>query len=83
MTREEALLKLTKMTAEHLGIEEDKITEESNYIDDLGADSLDVVELVMAAEEEFGIEVSDDEAEVCETIAKSVDLILEKTGGED
>ena len=55
--------KVKKIVAEHLGIEEAKVTEEASFIDDLGADSLDTVELVMAFEEEFGSEISDSEAE--------------------
>ena len=51
--------KVKKIVADHLGIEEAKVTEESSFIDDLGADSLDTVELVMAFEEEFGSEISD------------------------
>ena len=51
--------KVKKMVSEHLGLEEAKVTEEANFIDDLGADSLDTVELVMAFEEEFGSEISD------------------------
>ena len=54
--------KVKKIVADHLGIEEEKVTEESSFIDDLGADSLDTVELVMAFEEEFGSEISDSEA---------------------
>ena len=54
--------KIKKIVADHLGIEE-KVTEEASFIDDLGADSLDTVELVMAFEEEFGSEISDSEAE--------------------
>ena len=55
--------KIKKIVADHLGIEEEKVTEEASFIDDLGADSLDTVELVMAFEEEFGSEISDSEAE--------------------
>ena len=51
--------KIKKIVADHLGIEEEKVTEEASFIDDLGADSLDTVELVMAFEEEFGSEISD------------------------
>ena len=55
--------KVKKIVADHLGIDEAKVTEDSSFIDDLGADSLDTVELVMAFEEEFGSEISDSEAE--------------------
>ena len=55
--------KVKKIVADHLGIEEEKVTDEASFIDDLGADSLDTVELVMAFEEEFGSEISDSEAE--------------------
>ena len=67
--------KVKKIVADHLGIEEEKVTEEANFIDDLGADSLDTVELVMAFEEEFGLEIPDDEAENITTIQSAVDWI--------
>ena len=51
--------KVKKIVADHLGVDEDKVTDEASFIDDLGADSLDTVELVMAFEEEFGSEISD------------------------
>ena len=57
-----------KIVADHLGIDEEKVTEEASFIDDLGADSLDTVELVMAFEEEFGSEISDSEAEKILTV---------------
>ena len=60
---EDVSSKVKKIVADHLGIDEAKVTEESSFIDDLGADSLDAVELVMAFEEEFGSEISDSEAE--------------------
>ncbi len=60
--------KVKKIVADHLGIDEAKVTEESSFIDDLGADSLDTVELVMAFEEEFGSEISDTEAEKILTV---------------
>ena len=63
--------KVKKIVADHLGIDEAKVTEESSFIDDLGADSLDTVELVMAFEEEFGSEISDSEAEKILTQARS------------
>ena len=67
--------KVKKMVAEHLGVEEAKVTEEANFIDDLGADSLDTVELVMAFEEEFGSEISDNEAEKILTVGDAIKFI--------
>ena len=71
--------KVKKMVAEHLGVEEDKVTDESNFIDDLGADSLDTVELVMAFEEEFGSEISDSEAEKILTVGDAIKFIEGKS----
>ena len=70
--------KVKKIVADHLGIEETKVTEESSFIDDLGADSLDTVELVMAFEEKFGIEIPDDAAETILTIKNAIDYIESK-----
>ena len=67
--------KVKKIVADHLGIDEAKVTEESSFIDDLGADSLDTVELVMAFEEEFGSEISDSEAEKILTVGDAVKFI--------
>ena len=67
--------KIKKIVADHLGIEEEKVTEEASFIDDLGADSLDTVELVMAFEEEFEIEIPDDAAEKIQTIKDAIDFI--------
>ena len=71
--------KIKKMVADHLGVEESKVVEEANFIDDLGADSLDTVELVMAFEEEFGSEISDSEAEKILTVGDAVKFIESKT----
>ncbi len=60
---------------EHLGVEEDKVTDTASFIDDLGADSLDTVELVMAFEEEFGCEIPDDAAEKILTVKDAVDFL--------
>ena len=60
---------------EHLGVEKDKITESSSFIDDLGADRLDTVELVMAFEEEFSIEIPDDAAETITTVKDAIGFI--------
>ena len=67
--------KVKKIVVDHLGIEEGKITPSSKFIDDLGADSLDTVELVMAFEEKFGIEIPDDAAESIVTVQNAVDYI--------
>ena len=64
--------KIKKIVADHLGIDEEKVTEEASFIDDLGADSLDTVELVMAFEEEFGCEIPDDAAEKIVTLKDAV-----------
>ena len=71
--------KIKKMVADHLGIEESKVVEEANFIDDLGADSLDTVELVMAFEEEFGSEISDSEAEKILTVGDAIKFIEGKS----
>ena len=71
--------KVKKMVVDHLGVDETKVTEEANFIDDLGADSLDTVELVMAFEEEFGIEIPDDAAESIQTVGDAVNFINSNT----
>ena len=71
--------KVKKMVADHLGIDETKVTDEANFMDDLGADSLDTVELVMAFEEEFGSEISDSEAEKILTVGDAVKFIESKS----
>ena len=70
--------KVKKIVADHLGIDESKVTEESRFIDDLGADSLDTVELVMAFEEDFGSEISDSDAEKILTVGDAVKFIENK-----
>ena len=67
--------RVKKIVVEHLGVEEDKVVESASFIDDLGADSLDTVELVMAFEEEFEIEIPDDAAEKIQTIKDAIDFI--------
>ena len=67
--------RVKKIVVEHLGVDEDKVAEGASFIDDLGADSLDTVELVMAFEEEFSIEIPDDAAEKIQTVGDAVNFI--------
>ncbi len=69
--------RVKKIVVEHLGVDEDKVTAEASFIDDLGADSLDTVELVMAFEEEFSIEIPDDAAEKIQTVQDAISFIEE------
>ena len=71
----DTLEKVQAIVVEHLGVEKDKVTDSASFIDDLGADSLDTVELVMAFEEEFEIEIPDDAAEKIQTIKDAIDFI--------
>ncbi|MCC5639273.1 acyl carrier protein [Nostoc sp. CHAB 5844] len=75
MSQAETFEKVKKNVADQLGVEPEKITPTSNFIDDLGADSLDLVELVMAFEEEFEIEIPDEAAEKILTVQDAVDYI--------
>ena len=75
---EDVANKVKKIVTDHLGIDEAKVTEEASFIDDLGADSLDTVELVMAFEEEFGSEISDSEAEKILTVGDAIKFIENK-----
>jgi acyl carrier protein len=70
--------KVKKIVVDQLGVEEAKVKEDSSFIDDLGADSLDTVELVMAFEEEFGVEIPDDAAEKIATVKDAVEYITSK-----
>ncbi|HXY58116.1 MAG TPA: acyl carrier protein [Methylocystis sp.] len=67
--------RVKKIVVEHLGVEPEKVVDKANFIDDLGADSLDIVELVMAFEEEFGIEIPDDAAETILTVGDAVKFL--------
>jgi acyl carrier protein len=67
--------RVKKIVVEHLGVEPDKVTENASFIDDLGADSLDTVELVMAFEEEFGIEIPDEDAEKITRVKEAIEYI--------
>ena len=74
---EKVLDKVKGIIVEHLGVDEAKVVEKASFIDDLGADSLDQVELVMAFEEEFGVEIPDDAAEKITTVGSAVKYIEE------
>lgn len=76
MERDELLKKMKAIVADKLSISEDQVTEEASFIEDLGADSLDTVELVMALEDEFGLDIPDEEAEKLTTVGKAMDYIL-------
>lgn len=67
--------RVTELVVENLGVDADKVTENANFVDDLGADSLDAVELVMALEEEFGIEIPDEDAEKITSVAEAVSYV--------
>jgi acyl carrier protein len=71
--------RVKKIVVEHLGVEADKVVDNANFIDDLGADSLDTVELVMAFEEEFGVEIPDDAAETIVTVGDAVKFLDKAT----
>ena len=70
--------KVKSIIAEQLGVKKEEVTDQSKFIDDLGADSLDTVELVMALEEEFGIEIPDEDAEKMVTVGEAIKYIEEK-----
>ena len=72
--------RVKKIVVEHLSVDEAKVTESASFIDDLGADSLDIVELVMAFEEEFGVEIPDDAAEKITTVRDAIEYIDQNKG---
>ena len=72
--------RVKKIVIEQLGVKEQEVTKESSFVDDLGADSLDTVELVMALEEEFKTEIPDEEAEIITTVQQAIDYITKSLG---
>jgi acyl carrier protein len=70
--------KIKSIIAEQLGVKIEEVTPEASFIDDLGADSLDTVELIMALEEEFGVEIPDEDAEKMQTVGDAIKYINEK-----
>ncbi|MBI1921103.1 MAG: acyl carrier protein [Geobacter sp.] len=71
--------RVKEIIAEQLGVDEGQVTNDASFMDDLGADSLDTVELVMALEEEFDIEIPDDDAEKIQSVQDAIDYITEHT----
>ena len=74
--------RLKKLVVEQLGVDEEEVKPEASFVDDLNADSLDLVELIMSLEEEFGMEISDEDAEKIQTVQDAVDYIEERMGAQ-
>lgn len=79
MSKEEILAKLKPVIADQLGVDEAEVTDTASFTDDLNADSLDLVELIMSLEEQFGLQISDEDAEKLTTVGEAVDYIYEHT----
>lgn len=80
MKREEILARLKEIVIDRLDVEEDQIKPESSFVEDLGADSLDIVELIMGIEEEFDIEIPDEDAEKLTSVGEAIDYACNKLG---
>ncbi len=83
MTKEEAVAKLKAIVSDRLDVEADQVTPEKSFVEDLGADSLDIVELIMGIEEEFDIEIPDEDAEKLTSVGEAMNYTLAKLGVED
>ena len=81
MDREQALSRIQEVVSKRLGVDKEKITEDASFTNDLGADSLDLVELVMAFEEEFDVQIPEEEVEKLQTVGTCVDYLVEKAEG--
>jgi acyl carrier protein len=79
MTKEEILAKVKSVVADKLNVGEDQVTLDAKFVEDLGADSLDQVELIMALEDEFGLKIPEEEAEKLATVGAAIDYILSKS----
>ena len=80
MTKEEVVAKLKAIVSDRLDVEVDQVTPEKNFVEDLGADSLDIVELIMGIEEEFDIEIPDEDAEKLTSVGEAMNYTLSKIG---
>jgi acyl carrier protein len=78
ISAEEVTSKVKKVIADQLGLKENEVKPEASFLNDLGADSLDIVEMVMTLEEEFNTEISDEEAEKIQTVQEAIDYVLAK-----
>lgn len=81
MMTEEQLLRLRKIVADRLGVDEAQIVPEASFVEDLNADSLDLVELIMSLEEEFGIQIPDEDAEKIRTVGDAISYLEERLEG--
>ena len=79
MSKEEILVKLKPIIAEQLGVDESEVTENASFTEDLNADSLDLVEMIMSLEEQFKLQISDEDAEKLTTVGEAVEFIYEHT----
>jgi acyl carrier protein len=79
MSKDEIMAKLKPVIAEQLGVDEGEVTDTASFTEDLNADSLDLVELIMSLEEQFGLQISDEDAEKLTTVGEAVDYIYEHT----
>ena len=83
MKKEEVIARLKEIIVDRLDVEEDQIVPEATFVEDLGADSLDIVELIMGIEEEFDIEIPDEDAEKLTSVGEAQNYTLSKIGVED
>ena len=83
MRKEELLTRLKELIVDRLDVEEDQIVPEASFVDDLGADSLDIVALIMGIEEEFDIEIPDEDAEKLTTVGEALNYTLSKLGADE
>ena len=79
MSKDEIMAKLKPVIAEQLGVDEGEVTDTASFTEDLNADSLDLVELIMSLEEQFGLQISDEDAEKLTTVGEAIDYIYEHT----